>query len=158
MEAPTKTVWYQKEITLPDKGKGCHYITDQILSAVGKELGSIQIGQCHIFRKHRAIQQIVKHTSASITLNEVYDPSVLGDMAKVLDRLVPEDKKLYKHTSEGKDDMPAHAKTSLTGVSHTIPITEGKLNMGTWQGIWLCEHRSASSSRQLVITLTGMSY
>ena len=99
---------------------------------------------------------IVKHTSASIALCESYDSSVLTDMETIMNRIVPEGSGLYAHSMEGPDDMPAHAKNTLIGSTHTIPITDGKLNMGTWQGVWLCEHRDSSSSRHLVITLNGL--
>ena len=97
----------------------------------------------------------MKHTSASLTLNENYDSDVKLDMETILNRIVPEDPKLYRHTMEGKDDMPAHAKSTIAGVSHSIPITNGTLNMGTWQGIWLCEHRDHPHSRTIVATLNG---
>lgn len=93
------------------------------------------------------------HTSASITLNENYDSDVKLDMEDSLKRLVPENPSLYRHTMEGKDDMPAHVKSALVGVSHTIPISGGKLAMGTWQGIWLCEHRDHPSNRTVIVIL-----
>eukprot|EP00831_Metopus_contortus_P065543 TRINITY_DN5854_c0_g1_i5.p1 TRINITY_DN5854_c0_g1~~TRINITY_DN5854_c0_g1_i5.p1 ORF type:complete len:122 (-),score=7.75 TRINITY_DN5854_c0_g1_i5:145-510(-) len=103
MEA-AKQIYFQKEISLKNKGRGCHYITKEILDAVGSEISKIKVGLCHL---------MLLHTSASISLNECYDSDVLVDMEKVLDRLVPESPSLYTHTSEGKDDMPAHAKCSL---------------------------------------------
>ena len=105
-----------------------------------------QTGILHIF---------VKHTSCSLSINENYDPDVRGDMERIFNHLVSENQPYYEHTLEGSDDMPAHAKSSILGVSLTIPITRGKLNLGTWQGIYLCEHRNNGGSRTLVCTIIG---
>ncbi|MFZ1281286.1 MAG: secondary thiamine-phosphate synthase enzyme YjbQ, partial [Ignavibacteriaceae bacterium] len=110
------------------------------------EIHQIKIGLAHI---------LLKHTSASITLNENADPDVRTDMKNYFDEIVPENKKYFEHTSEGADDMPAHIKSSLLGNSLTIPITNGKLNLGTWQGIYLCEHRNYGGSRKVIITING---
>ena len=98
----------------------------------------------------------LKHTSASLTINESWDGDVKRDMEASLNRMAPDSAKYYKHTLEGPDDMSGHVKTTLVGVSHTIPITDGKLNMGTWQGVWLCEHRNSASSRKVVLTINGV--
>ena len=137
--------WAQKVVSLRSRGRGCHLITDEILQQVGSELSRVKVGLCHLF---------ITHTSCSLTLNENYDPDVRKDMEDSLNRLVPENAS-YRHTMEGRDDMPAHVKSSLMGTSHTIPITNGNLVLGTWQGIYLCEHRNGSRSRQVVITING---
>jgi secondary thiamine-phosphate synthase enzyme len=110
------------------------------------DLGKLQIGICQLF---------IKHTSASITINEDADPTVLLDFESHFNHMVPENQPYYRHTMEGSDDMPAHLKSSLLGSSVQIPITNGKLNLGTWQGIYLCEHRNYSRARKLVITAWG---
>jgi secondary thiamine-phosphate synthase enzyme len=138
-------MWLQKEISLRSRNKGFHLITDEILSNI-PEIHQIKIGLAHI---------LLKHTSASITLNENADPDVRTDMKNYFDELVSENKKYFEHTSEGADDMPAHIKSSLLGNSLTIPITNGKLNLGTWQGIYLCEHRNYGGSRKVIITING---
>lgn len=138
-------MWLQKEISLRSRNKGFHLITDEILSNI-PEIHQIKIGLAHI---------LLKHTSASITLNENADPHVRTDMKNYFDEIVPENKKYFEHTSEGADDMPAHIKSSLLGNSLTIPITNGKLNLGTWQGIYLCEHRNYGGSRKVIITING---
>lgn len=138
-------MWLQKEITLKPRSKGFHLITDEILFSI-PEIRQIKIGLANL---------LLKHTSASITLNENADPDVRSDMKKYFDDIVPENKKYFEHTSEGADDMPAHIKTSILGNSITIPISNGKLNLGTWQGIYLCEHRNFARARNLLITLNG---
>ncbi len=138
-------MWLQKEITLKPRSKGFHLITDEILLSI-PEIRQIKIGLANL---------LLKHTSASITLNENADPDVRSDMKKYFDDIVPENKKYFEHTSEGADDMPAHIKTSILGNSITIPISNGKLNLGTWQGIYLCEHRNFARARNLLITLNG---
>ena len=138
-------MWLQKEITLRSRTKGFHLITDEILFNI-PEIQQIKIGLVHI---------LLKHTSASLTLNENADPDVRTDMKSYFDELVPENKKYFEHTSEGADDMPAHIKTSLLGNSLTIPITNGKINLGTWQGIYLCEHRNFGGSRKVCVTVNG---
>lgn len=138
-------MWLQKEITLRQREKGFHLITDEILSSI-PELKNIKIGLLNLF---------LKHTSASLSINENADPDVRSDMKKYFDDIVPENKKYFEHISEGADDMPAHIKTSLLGNSLTIPITDGRLNLGAWQGIYLCEHRNHTRSRKLLITING---
>lgn len=138
-------MWIQKEITLKSRSKGFHLVTDEILS-YAPEIKDIKIGLINIF---------LKHTSASLTINENADPDVRSDMKKYFDEIVPENKKYFEHTSEGVDDMPAHIKTSLLGNSITIPITNGRLNLGIWQGIYLCEHRNYGGSRKAVLTING---
>jgi len=138
-------MWYQKQFTLSPKPRGFHIITDEVLREV-PEIKKIKVGIAHIF---------IKHTSASLTINENADPSVRRDFATHFKRMVPEDMSLYEHTLEGPDDMTSHIKSSLLGHSVTIPITDGKLNLGTWQGIYLCEHRNHGGSRKLVVTLNG---
>jgi secondary thiamine-phosphate synthase enzyme len=140
-------MWLQKEITLRSRNKGFHLITDEILSNI-PEIHQINIGIVHI---------LLKHTSASLTLNENADSDVRTDMKSYFDELVPENKKYFEHTSEGADDMPAHIKTSLLGNSLTVPITNGKMNLGTWQGIYLCEHRNFGGSRKVCVTINGES-
>jgi len=138
-------MWKQKEITLSPRPRGYHIITDEIVSEV-PEISEINAGMAHIF---------IKHTSASITINENADPSVRRDFKSHFKRMVTEDTSLYEHTLEGPDDMTSHIKSSILGHSITIPITNGKLNLGTWQGIYLCEHRNNGGSRKLVVTLNG---
>ena len=135
----------QKEITISSKSRGFHSITEDVISQF-PDLGKLQIGICQLF---------IKHTSASITINEDADPTVLLDFESHFNHLVPEHQPYYRHTMEGSDDMPAHLKSSLLGSSVQIPITNGKLNLGTWQGIYLCEHRNYSRERKLVITAWG---
>lgn len=136
----------QKEITLKPKSRGFHLITDEIISQI-KELKEIKIGIANIF---------IKHTSASLTINENADPTVRSDMEKYFNRIVPEsDAKLYEHTYEGLDDMTSHIKSTLIGTSLNIPISNGKFNLGTWQGIYLCEHRNYGGSRKIVVTIIG---
>lgn len=137
--------WYQKEIVLEQKGRGFHLVTDEILGQI-PEIKKIKTGLMHI---------LIKHTSASITLNENYDPDVRSDMEKYFSRTVKENEPWYEHNSEGSDDMPAHIKSTLIGNSLTIPITNGKLNLGTWQGIYICEHRNRAGSRNIVVTIFG---
>lgn len=138
-------MWYQKEITLSAKSRGFHIITDEVVSKLDK-LSDINMGLAHIF---------IKHTSAGLTINENADPSVRRDFLTHFKRMVPEDTSLYEHTLEGPDDMTSHIKSSLLGHSVSIPITNGKLNLGTWQGIYLCEYRNNGGRRNLVITLSG---
>ena len=140
-------MWLQKEIIPKPRNKGFYLITDEILSSI-HEIETIKIG---------LVSLLLKHTSASLTLNENADPDVRTDMKKYFDKIVPENKNNYEHTSEGADDMPAHIKSSLLGNSITIPISNGKLNLGTWQGIYLCEHRNYGGNRRLLITINGES-
>jgi len=136
---------YQKEISLTPKGRGFYLVTEEIVKQI-PEIKKIKTGLMHI---------LIKHTSASITLNENYDPDVRLDMEKYFNRTVKENEPWYDHNSEGADDMPAHIKSTLIGSSLTIPITGGKLNLGTWQGIYLCEHRNHAGSRKIVVTIFG---
>ena len=138
-------MWIQKEISLNPRPRGFHLITNEILQKI-QEIGDISIGTMEIF---------IKHTSASLTINEDADPTVRDDFESHFNQIVPENAPYYKHTIEGPDDMPAHLKSSILGSSVTIPITNGTLNLGTWQGIYLCEHRNHGSSRSVVLTLTG---
>jgi secondary thiamine-phosphate synthase enzyme len=136
--------WQQRELTLRPRRRGLHIITDEVASALA-ELEPVRVGLLHVF---------IQHTSASLTINENADSDVLRDMEAVLDDLVPEDFP-YQHTMEGPDDMPAHVKASLMGSSLTIPIRDGQLALGTWQGIYLCEHRNHASARRLTLTVHG---
>lgn len=136
---------YQKEITIPAKKRGFHLVTREILNEV-PEIKNISKGIMHIF---------IQHTSASLTINENADPDVRVDMEIHFNKSVPEDASYYIHTLEGSDDMPAHIKSVVLGCSVTIPITRGHLNLGTWQGIYLCEHRNYGGRRKLVITMWG---
>jgi len=131
----------QQEITLKNHTRGFHLITGQILRQIEK---LPQTGMINIF---------IKHTSAGLTINENADPSVRNDFESSFNNIVPENEPYYTHVFEGEDDMPAHLKSSLVGTSLTIPVTNGKLNMGTWQGIYLCEFRNRTSNRKLVITI-----
>jgi secondary thiamine-phosphate synthase enzyme len=137
--------FYQKEIRLPQKQRGFHLITSEVLSNI-EEIREIKIGVLHVF---------TKHTSASLSINENADPTVREDFEAHINKMVPENMSYYKHIYEGSDDMPAHVKSSLLGSSVQIPVTNGKLNLGTWQGIYLGEHRNFGGSRRLVITLIG---
>ncbi len=131
----------QKEIILPALSRGFHIITSQI----EKELENLpESGLLNIF---------IKHTSAGLTINENADPSVIDDFESFMKRLVPEDTSLFSHTMEGSDDMPAHIKSSVFGVSLNIPISQHRLNLGTWQGIYLCEFRNSRHRRKLVLTI-----
>lgn len=138
-------MWYQKEITLSPKSRGFHLITNEITSQLDK-LADIKTGVCHIF---------IKHTSAGLTINENADPSVRRDFETHFNRMVPEDMSLFEHTLEGADDMTSHLKSSILGHSVTVPITNGHFNLGTWQGVYLCEHRNRGGARTLVVTLHG---
>jgi len=138
-------MWYQKEIRLAPKPRGFHLVTREILQQL-PELQQITTGLCHLF---------IKHTSASLSINENADPDVRHDMEQHFNRFVPEHAAYYRHTLEGADDMPAHIKASTIGSTLIIPITHGALNTGTWQGIYLGEHRDQGGSRSLVVTLQG---
>lgn len=137
--------FYQREIRLQAKDRGFHLITSEITSQL-EELSTIATGQLQVF---------IKHTSASLTINENADPTVRQDFESHMNKMVPENAPYYIHTYEGPDDMPAHIKSSLMGASVTIPVTNGRLNLGTWQGIYLCEHRNHGGSRKVVLTLFG---
>jgi secondary thiamine-phosphate synthase enzyme len=137
--------YFQKELSLNEKPRGFHLITNEIISAV-PELKKIKAGILHIF---------ISHTSASLTINENYDPDVRRDFESHFNELVKENEPYYVHTIEGPDDMPAHLKASILGNNLSIPITNGALNLGTWQGIYLCEHRNNGGRRKLVLTISG---
>lgn len=138
-------MWIQKTITLSPKSRGFHIITHDVLENI-PELKDLKTGILQLF---------IKHTSASLTINENADPTVLTDFESHFNMLAPENQSYYQHTFEGSDDMPAHLKASLLGSSVSIPITDGRLNLGTWQGIYLCEHRNRGSERKLIITIQG---
>tara|TARA_B100000315_G_scaffold128872_1_gene118548 strand:- start:266 stop:685 length:420 start_codon:yes stop_codon:yes gene_type:complete len=135
----------QKEICIIAKPRGFHLITHDVVSSF-PELDQINKGVLQIF---------IKHTSASLTINEAADPTVRSDFEAHFNEMVPENQPYYRHTMEGADDMPAHLKSSILGSSIQIPITDGRLNLGTWQGIYLCEHRNHGRSRTLVLTAWG---
>ena len=149
-------LWFQKQITITAPSRGCHLITNDIMKAVGSDMQNIHIGMCNLF---------VRHTSASLTINENADPDVRTDMETALNKLVPAQwchDGTFKHTLEGDDDMPGHVKGSMMGVSLNIPIANGRLALGTWQGVYLNEHRDSGGwggghARQIVITLQGQS-
>jgi secondary thiamine-phosphate synthase enzyme len=136
--------WFQKQITLTACRRGFHLITSEVLEAI-PEIASFRVG---------LLQAFIRHTSASLTINENADSDVRGDLESSLNLIAPENFP-YVHTIEGPDDMPAHVKASLMGSSVTIPISDGRLLFGTWQGIYLCEHRNKASGRSLVLTLWG---
>ena len=136
--------WLQKQIELAPRSRGCHLVTREVLAAL-PELSRIGTGLLHVF---------IQHTSASLTINENADSDVRRDLESSLNAIAPEDFP-YEHTLEGPDDMPAHVKASLMGSSVSIPVGGGRLLLGTWQGIYLCEHRNRASGRSLVLTLWG---
>jgi len=138
-------MWIQKTINLKAQPRGFHLVTNEILSNLS-ELRGINIGLMHI---------LIKHTSASLTINENADPSVRDDFESFFNDIVAENMSYYTHVDEGSDDMPAHLKGSLLGFDLTLPITNGYPNLGVWQGIYLCEHRNFGGSRTLVVTIQG---
>jgi len=138
-------MWIQKEITLPGYPRGFHIVTDLIIREM-PQIKDISAGLLHVF---------MKHTSASLTINEDADPMVRTDFESHFNETVPENAPYYRHTLEGSDDMPAHLKSAILGSSVSIPISDGKLNLGTWQGIYLCEHRDRGGSRRIVFTING---
>ena len=138
--------WIQRDLHLPPFRRGFHLVTDAVEEAL-PELRQIKIGLLHVF---------IKHTSASVSINENADPDVPRDLELAFNQIAREDFS-YRHTIEGPDDMPAHVKSSMIGCSVTIPIRNGALALGTWQGLYLCEHRNHGGSRQLVLTLHGES-
>lgn len=138
-------MWMQKTLQLQARNRGFHLITREILDAV-PEISKVKVGLAHVF---------IQHTSASLSLNENADPTVRVDFETVFNHLVPEGRSDYLHNDEGLDDLPAHIKSSLLGASVSIPIQNGQLNMGTWQGIYLCEHRNYGGSRRVVVTIQG---
>lgn len=138
-------MWLQKEIKLSPRKRGFHLVTDEILQQL-PELRKLDVGLLNVF---------IKHSSASLTINENADPTVRVDFESYFNHAVPENEPYYRHTYEGSDDMPAHLKSSILGASLNIPITRGDLNLGIWQGIYLCEHRNHGGARSLVLTLQG---
>lgn len=137
--------WLQREIVLKPRARGFHLVTDEIVRAL-PEVANIHVGVAHLF---------IQHTSASLCINENADPTVRTDLERSFNELAPEDAPYYVHTTEGPDDMPAHIKAALIGTSVSVPITDGRLNLGTWQGIYLCEHRDRGGSRRVVVTISG---
>lgn len=137
--------WIQRTVRLKARPRGFHLVTDEVLSQL-PELADCRVGLLHLF---------IQHTSASITLNENADPDVRGDLERHFNHMVPENQPYYEHTLEGPDDMPAHIKSVLVGPSLSIPVSDGRLAVGAWQGIYLCEHRDSAGSRNLVATIQG---
>jgi secondary thiamine-phosphate synthase enzyme len=140
-----KHMWIQKTISIPAHSRGFHIITHEILRQV-PEIKEISVGTAHLF---------LQHTSASLSINENADPDVRVDMESHMNKMIPENAPYYTHTLEGSDDMPAHIKSSVLGVSLTVPISQGTFNLGIWQGIYLCEHRDHGSRRGIVVTVNG---
>ena len=138
-------MWIQKDITLPQYSRGFHIITDEIIGAIS-ELKELSVGIIHIF---------IKHTSASLAINEGADPAVRIDFETFFNKSVPENPPDFIHNDEGPDDMPAHIKSAILGSSLSIPIRNGKADMGTWQDVYLCEHRNNPTRRKLTITVQG---
>ena len=138
-------MWVQKEVDLIKRPRGFHLVTRDVLSAV-PELGAVKIGLLHLF---------MQHTSASLAINENADPDVRLDMETYFSKIVPENEPYFKHTLEGSDDMPAHLKAVMLGTELTIPVGQGRLLLGVWQGIYLCEHRELAGRRKIIVTLNG---
>ena len=138
-------MWLQKDIQLKPRTRGFHLVTQEVLAEL-PELRQISVGLLHVF---------IQHTSASLTINENADPTVRQDFESYFNRAVPEDEPYYRHNDEGSDDLPAHLKSSILGSSVSLPVKNGRLNVGTWQGIYLCEHRNHGGARRLVLTLQG---
>ncbi|MCJ0742778.1 secondary thiamine-phosphate synthase enzyme YjbQ [Pedobacter montanisoli] len=138
--------FFQKRLNLKERSRGFHLITDEILQII-PEIVELNTGMLQVF---------IQHTSASLTINENADPTVRIDFETWFNKAVPEGDPDYIHNYEGDDDMPAHLKSSLTGASVLIPVTNGQLNLGTWQGIYLCEHRNHGGSRRVIITAWGI--
>lgn len=138
-------MWQQRELTLRPRPRGFHLITDEVVAAV-PELRELRVGLAHLF---------LRHTSASLTLNENASPDVRRDFRAWFDRAVPDDFDDFAHTLEGPDDMPSHIKSTLTGNDLTLPVRDGRLAVGTWQGVYLCEHRDRGGPRSLLVTVTG---
>lgn len=139
------TVWVSQSIVLSAKPAGFHLVNNEIVAAL-PEIASISIGLLHLF---------IQHTSASLAVNENADPDVRADLKRHFEELAPRNAPYYKHTLEGPDDMPAHIKSVLTGTELTLPIRDGRLALGVWQGIYLCEHRDHAGSRTVLATLNG---
>jgi secondary thiamine-phosphate synthase enzyme len=138
-------MWLQREISLRERPRGFHLVTREVLEAI-PELQRLEVGLLHVF---------IRHTSASLTLNENASPDVREDFEAHFNETVPEDAPYWTHTIEGPDDMPAHIKASLLGPSLSLPVSHGRLAVGTWQGIYLCEHRDHGGPRSLLLTLSG---
>jgi secondary thiamine-phosphate synthase enzyme len=138
-------MWIQREITFDPRPRGFHLVTREVVGAL-PELGEVAVGLLHL---------LIQHTSASLALNENASPDVRRDFETYFNQIVPEDARYWTHTLEGSDDMPAHIKASLLGPSLTLPVAKGRLALGTWQGIYLCEHRDRGGSRTVVATLMG---
>ena len=138
-------MWLQREMTLRPPGRGFWLVTREVVGEL-PELGSLRVGLLHLF---------MLHTSASLTLNENASPDVRRDFESYFDDAVPEDAPYWTHVDEGPDDMPAHIKASVLGSSLSLPVSDGRLALGTWQGIYLCEHRDRPSGRRLLATLWG---
>ena len=138
-------MWIQKTLHLSPRPRGFHLVSDEILAQL-PELAELRVGLLHLF---------IQHTSASLTLNENADPTVRVDFESHFNQMVPENQPWYRHTDEGPDDMPAHLKASLLGPSLSIPLSDGRPVLGTWQGIYLCEHRNHGGSRRLIATIQG---
>ena len=136
--------WIQRQIRLPEFPRGFHLVTEHVFGAL-PELERVQVGLLHVF---------IQHTSASITINENADPDVPADLESSFNQIAPESFP-YRHTVEGPDDMPAHVKAAMLGSSVWVPVADGQICLGTWQGIYLCEHRNHGGSRRLVLTLQG---
>ena len=139
-------MWHQRQIRLRPRPRGFHLVTREVVEAL-PELAEVRIGLAHVH---------ILHTSASLTLNENASPDVRADFESWFDRAVPEGAPFWKHTVEGPDDMPAHIKASLLGPSLTLPLRDGRFALGTWQGIYLCEHRDDGGPRSLLVTLSGV--
>ena len=140
-------IWLQRDITLRPRPRGFHLVTDEILAAL-PELAEVEVGVLHVF---------IKHTSAALTLNENASPDVRRDFATWFDRAVPDGAGYWTHTLEGPDDMPAHVKAALLGFSVSLPVRDGRLALGTWQGIYLCELRDSGGPRRLAATVMSPS-
>lgn len=138
-------MWVQKEVQLRARARGFHLVTREVLDQL-PELVAVKVGLLHVH---------IMHTSASLTVNENADPTVRQDFESFFNRAVPENEPYYLHDDEGSDDMPAHLKASILGSSVSLPVKDGRLNVGTWQGIYLCEHRNYGGARRLVLTLNG---
>ena len=138
-------MWVQKKINLLAKQRGFHLVSNEIITAI-PELKQIKVGLLHLF---------IQHTSASLAINENADPDVRIDMEAYFNQAIPENEPYYRHVLEGSDDMPAHLKSVVLGGDLTIPVANGQLQMGIWQGIYLCEHRNSAGNRKIIATLNG---
>ena len=140
------TAWHQQDVRLRPRPRGFHLVTDEVEAALGDALRGLRVGLAHLF---------IRHTSAALTLNENASPDVRRDFAAWFDRAVPEGAPWWTHTQEGPDDMPAHVKAALLGPALQLPVRDGRLHLGTWQGVYLCELRDDPSPRSLTVTLQG---